>query len=322
MDTQKSNHAPAVEAAGSASSGRRHALRVLLGASCCLPAARAARDESPDIRLAISESLVSDVNLNDARAAMLVWIKRISQDMNLPVEYNPKVFDSTLEILTRVRQGKVDAVALNILEYRQISGLLDPNYVVTSDDKGRPQYVLLVKREGPIQKLADLKGRRLLTLKAPLMCIAPAWLSTLLAADGLEQGERFFAGIASDAKVSGVVLPVFFGQAQACLTTKKGYATMCELNPQVGKQLRELAVSPEIIVTAYLFRKSYQGPYRERMSKALANLRESTSGRQLMTLFQFDSLIIRDTNCLASAMTLLDAAERVRRRLDAGGRKG
>jgi hypothetical protein len=65
--------------------------------------------------------MVADVNLNDARAAMLIWVKRIAKDMNVVVEYNPKVFDTTEEILSRDSRGPVGRVALNIIEYRQVA---------------------------------------------------------------------------------------------------------------------------------------------------------------------------------------------------------
>ena len=79
----------------SAGSSRRRVLALMLGACRWLPGAlpRAsigatppASSGAPDgtapgsankpaVRLAISESLVSGVNLNDARAAMLIWLR-------------------------------------------------------------------------------------------------------------------------------------------------------------------------------------------------------------------------------------------------------
>ena len=237
-------------------SSRRQALALMLGASQRLAGAPAA-ETAPVLRLAISESLVADVNLNDARAAMLIWIKRMSQDLNFQIDINPKVFDTTLEILNRARKGQLDAVALNVTEYRQVADELDSNQVVAGvGSTGTEQYVILAKQNGGIQKLGDLRGRRLLMLKVPRMCVAPAWLSTILEEGRFGPSEQFFSTVNAESKVSRVVLPVFFGQAEACLTTKRGFDTMCELNPQVAKDLRALAVSPEMVVTFYVFRKN------------------------------------------------------------------
>src|ERR1039458_3771511 len=98
-----------------AASSRRHVLALMLGAWRWLPRALAAADAGAPIRLAISESLVADVNLNDARAAMAIWLKRMMVDLNLVLEFNPKVFDTTEEIFRRARSGQLDAVALNVV---------------------------------------------------------------------------------------------------------------------------------------------------------------------------------------------------------------
>ncbi len=49
----------------------------MLGVTRRLPAAQSAADGGAPLRLAISKSLVGDVNLNDARAAMQIWIKQM-----------------------------------------------------------------------------------------------------------------------------------------------------------------------------------------------------------------------------------------------------
>jgi len=42
----------------------------------------------------------------------------------------------------------------------------------------------------------------------------------------------------------------------------------------------------------------------------------------LATLFQFESLVVKDISCLAPALGVLDTAERARGKRGAGGRKG
>jgi len=288
-----------------------------------LPTALAAADTGAPFRVAISESLVADVNLNDARAAMQIWLKRMSQDLNVVIEFNPKVFDLTEEILRRIRGGQVDAVALNILEYRQVADVLDPSQIIAEGgDAGLQQYLLLAKRSSGIQHLVDLRGRRLCVLKSPKMCVASVWLSTILDEAHCGQSEQFFGSVIPDTKASRVVLPVFFGQAEACLTSKRGFDTMCELNPQVAKELNVIATSPAMIVTFYIFHKNYRGVSRERFAKAYSDLPISAAGRQLATLFQFENLVAKDAGCLAPALGILDMAERAHSRPGAGGRKG
>lgn len=307
----------------SAASSRRHALALMLGAGRWLPRSLAAADGGAPIRLAISESLVADVNMNDARAAMVIWIKRMTSDMNLAVELNPKVFDTTEEILRRARNGQLDSVALNIVEYRQIADVLDPKEIIAEGDAtGLEQYVLLAKRNSGIQHLGDLRGRKLCTLKNPKMCAAGAWLSAILDEAHFGPSEQFLGSVTTDTKVSRVVLPVFFGQTDACLTSKRGFDTMCELNPQVAKDLAVIASSPAMMVAFYIFHKNYRGVNRDKFARAYADLPNSAAGRQLATLFQFEGLIVKDIRCLAPALGVLAAADRARGKSGAGVRKG
>jgi phosphonate transport system substrate-binding protein len=304
-------------------SSRRHALALMLGTWPLMRRALANPEAPAPVRLAISESLVSDVNLNDARAAMLVWIKRMEADLNVQVDINPKVFDTTEEILRLARGGQLDSVALNILEYRQIEDLLDHTQLLAgAGAAGTEQYVLLARRNVEIQQLANLRGRRLCASTNPKMCAASAWLSSILDDAHLGPTEKFFGSVATDTKVSRVILPVFFGQADACLTSKRSFDTMCELNPQVAKELTLMASSVPMVVTFYAFHRNYTSPNRERFVKVLAGVRNSPAGRQLATLFQFDELTVRDASCLAPALDVLKKAARGSGGPAPWGRKG
>jgi ABC-type phosphate/phosphonate transport system substrate-binding protein len=299
---------------------RRQALALMAGAGFALPQPAAAAEGTP-VRMAISESVVGEVNLNDARVAMRIWVSRMTQDLNLLID--PKLLATTQEIVDRMRKGQLDAVALNIIEYRLIAELLDASQIVSAaGSAGLEQYVILVKQNTGIRQVADLKGRRLCTLKAPKMCVAPAWLATVLEDGHCGPAEQFFGSVTTDAKFSRVVLPVFFGQSDACLTSKRGFDTMCELNPQVSRDLKTLVSSPPMVVEFYIFRRNYQSAYREKVIRAISKLHSTASGQQLATLFQFNQLAVRDGSCLSNALSVLERADRVRGRQGAGSRKG
>jgi phosphonate transport system substrate-binding protein len=311
MVTENRSLPPLRETRGVLSS-RRRALALMLGAPAVLAAAAA------PLRFAISESVVGELNLNDARAAMSIWLNRLARDHNVVIE--PRLFATTQEIQEGVRRGQFDAIAVNAIEYRPIAEALDSSQLITSAGAaGMEQYLILAKQNSGIRQLGDLKGRRLCMLNTSKMCLAPAWLFTLLEEGHYGPAEQFFGAVVTDVKFSRVVLPVFFGQADACLTSKRGFDTMCELNPQVGRDLKALASSPTIVVSFYIFRRNYQSPNREILLKALLNLRATPAGGQLATLFQFDELVVRDATCLTSVLGLLDAADRARGRRGAGG---
>ncbi|MEO8592052.1 MAG: PhnD/SsuA/transferrin family substrate-binding protein [Candidatus Solibacter sp.] len=314
------NPAPVSEAHSGAVS-RRHALAAMLGAGIWRPGRLAAADAP--VRLIVSESLVTDINMNDARAAMQIWIKRMAQDLNVVVEFSPKVFDTTEELLRRTRSGQFDCVALNVVEYRQIADLLDPSQILCEGNAAGPeQYLLLAKRDSGIQNLGDLRGRKLCILKGRKMCVADAWLSTILDEGHFGQSDLFFGPMTAETKASRVVLPLFFGQTDACLTSKRSFDTMCELNPQVAKNLTVIASSPAMVVAFYIFRKNYHGMSRESFAKFYSDLPVTAAGRQIATLFQFDNLMVKDIGVLAPALAVLEKADRARGRQGIGSRKG
>ena len=298
---------------------RRHALALMLAGAGL---GSAAPDNPSPMRLAISDKLIADVNLNDARAAMLIWIKRICQDLNVVIDNDPRVFDTTKEILNRLRAGTLDTVAINAVEYWQMADLLDGRQIVAQADPwAQVQYVILAKRNSGIVKLSDLRGRRLAMLTAPRMCVADAWLTTILHEENLGPAGQFFGSVSTDTKAFQVVLPVFFGKVDACLTMKQAFETICELNPQVKKDMVVIASSPSMVVNLYTFRNGFQSVYREKLIKALSNLSSSAAGRQLALLFQFEQLAARDSSCLASSQHLLEKADRIRRQ-GIGSKKG
>lgn len=265
----------------------------------------------PDLlRIGIAESLVRDVSITDARAAMVVWMKRIVQDLSIELRYPPEVFEPDDRLAAKLRLGELDTVAVNVISYRRLVDWLDPGPVTIPAQKTRLEYVLLVRADSGIDKLASLRGRRLMLLDTPPACIAPAWLSNLIAAEATDSPTPFFSAVIRRNKPNQVILPVFFGQADACLTTHPSFLTMSELNPQIATRLRPLAVSPEIVSSLYAFRRGWQGPARDKVVRALADLHLSTSGRQVLNLFQCESLVVRHSSCLKSSLEIMAQAER------------
>jgi len=314
----------------SVASSRRSVLALLLGlcsrTATAGPAASgggvpAGANEIAPVRLALSESLVAGANLDDARAAMLTWIRKIGMDSNIRIELTPMVFEPSAEIFRRARSRLFDAVALNVVEYRQIADELDSSEIIC-ESEGLQRYMLLVKRGGAIQTLGDLRGRRLLMLGGPRMCVASAWLTTILDEGHFGPADQFFSSVAEDAKAARVVLPVFFGQADACVASKRSFDVLCELNPQVAKELTAIAVSPALLTGFYVFRKNYASAVRERFAHLYSNVSGTVAGKQLATLFQFNSLSILDATCLEPVLAVLGQADRAHARTGTAGRGG
>ncbi|MFN7938171.1 MAG: PhnD/SsuA/transferrin family substrate-binding protein [Bryobacteraceae bacterium] len=288
---------------------RRHLLAALLGATAYPGHA----NESP-LRFGVSQSLVHELNANDARAALSVWIRRITSDLAVDASFGSDLFISPDRLEEKLRNEQLDAVGISILDYRRMAGLLDKSQVAVPVFRGRFEYVLLVAADSKVHDVSALRGLRLLLLDSAMASAASAWLATLLDSIEPKGPAAFFSSITIHSKPSKVMLPVFFRQSEACLTTHSSYVTMSELNPQVATRLRVLTVSPEIVPLMYAFRKGWKGGVKEKALRAFSAVASTSAGRQLLTLFQCEDLAVKDGSCLDPSIEILAHAERLRKR--------
>jgi phosphonate transport system substrate-binding protein len=269
------------------------------------------------IRIGFSSALFEEeLNQNDARAAVRAWADSVAHASNIEVE-SPQMLDSS-ELIRAIVNHAIDGFAMTTPEYSKVTRLVDP--VIFIDMQRGVEYVLLVKQDSGIHDLAGLRGRSLLDYRHASMCMAPAWLETLLASSNLDQSDRFFGHIAKTSKVSQTVLPVFFGKADACIITSRAFDVMCELNPQLRLKLRILAVSPRLEAAFCGIHKDCPEDIKIRFREALIGMGNSPSGHQILTLVQSDQLVTADSAILQPSLELLAAYERLKTRREGRAR--
>ena len=258
------------------------------------------------LRLGFSTSVFAGVNENDAKAAMKVWAQAILKEHGLSVPADPQVLNGEA-IATAMQNKLIDAVTLSSAEYRALGGEFMSTNAVLGATGGRvtEEYLLLVHRDSNIGRIEDLRGRSLIFFQNPRASLAPVWFETLLLQSGLGQTLRFCGRVIQGGKLSQVVLPVFFHQADACVVTRRGFQTMIELNPQVGRQLKTLLSSPAMVPFAFYFRSDYSDPVRDQIIAEIKDVHSTAAGQQVLTLFQCENLEVRPVSVLDTALALL-----------------
>jgi phosphonate transport system substrate-binding protein len=248
-----------------------------------------------------------DVNENDAGAAAKVWAQSLGRDKNVRVDPVVQVLRGTNAIGEAIRTGAVDVITMTTEEYWHLRHRVSCDTFLYGVKSGSisEQYVLLVHRDSGIQKVADLRGRTLTLFRNPRACLAPVWVETLLGGPGSSRLSGFFGRVTEVNKLSRAVLPVFFRQADACLATRAGFETAAELNPQVGQQLKVLAISPELVPVVCCFRADYHSRCRDQVLAAALHVKSSPAGQQFLTLFQCDDFAQGTESDLNSALELL-----------------
>jgi ABC-type phosphate/phosphonate transport system substrate-binding protein len=264
-------------------------------------------------RVAFSTSMFTEVNESDARAAMKVWILTVAQERGIPTDPEPRMFDSVEAILQSPQINQLDGFAVTTEEFSVLSRSIECDRLAIGVHGGSitEQYVILAHADSGLNGIEDLRGHSLIILQSPRMSLATVWLDTLLLEKGLPPAARFCGRISYVNKPSRVALPVFFRQADVCIITRKAFETMIELNPQIGKQLRVVATSPELIPSFFAFRANRVSPFRQQMLTEMQRLQESPAGRQILALTQADSISEQSVSCLADSLELLVAHRRL-----------
>lgn len=275
----------------------------------------------PPMRFAVSDKVVCGVSLNDARAAIAVWSSELLKIISFKARFasDQDWVKPSADLLGAIRSGTVDVFCITVQEYRQVSPYVDTSRVIT-DNVGGEELLLVVREESGIKSLAGLRGRSLIIQESPNTSLAEPWLDVSFKRENLGSPGPFLAHVTRSAKLSHVVLPLFFGQADACVVTRRGLDTMCELNPQLSRKLRVLLSSPRAVSAFFAFRKDYPAHLKAPIFDGLINLRSAPTSRQVLTLFQTPGFMVQGAECLGPANTILDSYDRYRNR-SAGGRR-
>ena len=117
------------------------------------------------------------------------------------------------------------------------------------------------------------------------------------------------------------MLPVFFRRAGGAYLARRSWETAVELNPQLGRDLRVLAVSPRIIPIAIGFRRNCNAMGRKLLLDSMLNVTSTASGRQMAALYQANRFLQRPASVMKGTLEMIRQYERVSAQM-AGPRNG
>ena len=273
----------------------------------------AADSNTRPFRFAFSTRMFVDVNENDARAALKIWSNALGQEQGIPVDPETRLLSNKDSIATAILQHEIEAVTITTDEYWVLRNRVSFGPFIMGIKNGQitEEYLILIRSESPLHKIEDLSGRSIAIFENPRASLAPVWLNTILLKGQHDPLDKYFGKVTWVNKLNKVVLPVFFRQIDACLTTRNGFQTMVELNPQLGKQLKIVAQSPPMVPVLFCFRGDYDSPNRDKLRSSIGNIHKTIAGRQTVTLFQTEKLAEHPISMADNAIELLDEYERL-----------
>ncbi len=294
---------------------RRQCLSLLTGVAAAALLPEDCRGEKPEhvLLVAISADTLAGSNVNDARAAYKVWTTELTRQFpSATAQMVPEIFLPSEELIRGVRQATIECFGITALEFAKVADLVDPNYLILQDYlSDGMEYVLLVHNNSSFKKVADLRGAQLVTHFHRDMVLAPAWLGTMLAANNLPQAEHFFGGQRLTDDLNQVVLPVFFRRTDAACLARRDWEMAIELNPQLGRDIRILAVSPKLVPIAIAFRRGCSPEGRRVLIDSILRIASQTAGKQIVALYQSHGFIVRPTSVMNSTLEMVRQFERI-----------
>jgi ABC-type phosphate/phosphonate transport system substrate-binding protein len=279
----------------------------------CFPLRAGAQTaQKNDIVLAYSTRLFIDVDPKDAQAAFTSYANELARELGLEVS-STQYEDARLAI-ELFRNAKADVASLSVIDYLHYknSSPIELGLGTVRGGKKTTRFLLLTQTKKGYENIASLKGKKLLLLKGDEL--GPLYISTTLLRQRLGETKEFFSQIEEKSKASQVVLPVFFGQADACIINDVSYKIMVEMNPQLGKDLKPILTSPEYLIGVGVFRKGLPGNFKERIINAAINLKKYARGKQVLLLFKMDDLEPLIESDLTSVKSLLAEYEQLKHR--------
>ena len=253
-----------------------------------------------------SSRTFSNVNRDDARAALKVWFNVVARQRGFVLDSKMDIVDNVAEIRERLLSHTADLVMLGVPDYLELesSRLSVPvlTHARNAQGGGLYSYVLVVKGSSAVTSLAGLRGKNILAFSRNGVNTGIAWIDVLLGQEKLGRAASFFAAVKVPAKAQACVLPVFFGTVDACVVDEANLNLAKEMNPQLG-QLKVLARSRPMIESV-IATPADEGPFQKDLIDSILSLHEDSRGRQLLMVFKTERIVRLQPGDIDSAREL------------------
>jgi ABC-type phosphate/phosphonate transport system substrate-binding protein len=256
------------------------------------PAVTNLDSQLPELRMAFSRQLFREISAEDGLAATHTWLQALGRSHSLFQSSKTILVDNVESLVKAGKAHQFDLVLVLAVEYLQLEERLPlmPWFTYLRGGPNGQRIVLLKAREEGVTSLESLRGKRLALTGGENAELATLWLETLLREHKQPALKDFFASMATFSKPSQVVLPVFFGQRDACAVTREAFDVMCELNPQVRNKLAVVEESPPLMPVVLCAHKSSDPRLLKRMHQVMATAHNDPWAKQIFITFRMEKL--------------------------------
>lgn len=272
--------------------------------------------ETVVLQVGLPRTSFSDLNENDAKATYRAFISASGRKMGYNVRSEITIYDTREDFEKAARAGKMHALLMSSWGWvtGNVRDVADIAYVPLVHGSTQRRFILLVRRDRGYTSFRDLRGRSLLWSTNESATLGRPWLDTLVMGDGALSSEAFFSKLTSVGKPGLAILPVFFGNADACLVDESSFAVAAELNPQLAKTLVALETSDPLVNGVVCVSRTawVRDQHRLDFWGTLGRLHDDAAGRQVLTLFKAERLVPFEESQLTTLWALYRKHEALR----------
>jgi len=274
--------------------------------------ARPEKPNNPRLFIGYSSKTFLDVDMKDAVAALDVWVNELSAKEGFIAQN--KIYEDLSLLVKDFQQGNLDFGIVKSLDYLKIRKGLHSELAMTYMKGGKKtiRYYILVRYDSGITGIHGLRNKRLSMRRGDDMGLL--FMNTLLLKNRQPEADKSFSYIDNKIRSSQVILSVFFGQSDVCITTDVAYRTMIELNPQVKENLKIISSSDELVEGVNFFRKDYDEHNKKIVLDRSQTLKDTARGKQILLLFKIDKVALVGEKDLDTVKSLVSEYEMLRKK--------
>ncbi|MDD2337367.1 MAG: PhnD/SsuA/transferrin family substrate-binding protein [Geobacteraceae bacterium] len=266
------------------------------------------------LRVGFSSRVFADVDQRDAQVAMELWSRELALGMGITTTPVTVIYKNSADLLEAVKRGDLAIVTLPAVEFLQIRDRapMTPVIVAANNFGNAREYSLIVRRDSGIKSIADLRGKTIVLPSFIKNEASHIWLHVLLMREVKHDCTLFSRQTRESPASSKSILKVFFKQADAAIVSHGALATSNVLNPQIGRELAVITESKPLHGDITCVPNMQSDKLKLSIINSALHLHETTTGRQIFTLFQVERVIPYQPSYLQGLIALLNEQEKLK----------
>ncbi len=245
--------------------------------------------------VAFLRSMYSNINYNDAKAALKVYIDELQKKLLTGYKMKPVMYDNVEDLLKHYSKENLADITLAPIDFLKYKSRLSLYPVLVSSGYKSlfENYLILIRKNSRIKNIKDLADKKFGIVVIEDNSVPLMWLEVELKKKlSFTNKKNFFKQIILGKSESKLILSLFFNQIDACLVSKSTFDTMVDLNFQIKNQIEILSESPGYLTAISSFTKKFkESKYSTDLFNTLLKLDNYPAGKQLFALSKTAKII-------------------------------